>query len=200
MLMRLRADDRVLTGLAAGLASLSVVCCVAAAFLHPRLLDSLDVPALSWSDLVLGTIYPVAGAVIVRSRPRNAVGWVLVSAALIGPYLLAATVGGWSAIVRPDPLPLTDVALWFGVWGFVPYFYVLPLVLLLFPDGRPATPRWRPVVIGLTVVATVAISIRMFTGIELDIGPARSCSGSRSAASPWWSDSSGPPWRVRPAM
>jgi len=171
MLMRLRTDDRVLTGLAAGLAGLSVACCVAAAFLHPQLLDSLDVPPLSWSDLVLGTIYPVAGAVIVRSRPRNAVGWVLVSAALIGPYLLAATVGGWSAIVRPDPLPLTDVALWFGVWGFVPYFYVLPLVLLLFPDGRPATPRWRPVVIGLLVVATVAISIRMFTGIELDIVP-----------------------------
>jgi signal transduction histidine kinase len=169
--MRLRADDRVLTGLAAGLAALSVACCAAAAFLHPRLLDSIDVPPLSWSDLVLGTIYPVAGAVIVRSRPRNAVGWVLVSAALIGPYLLAATVGGWSAIVRPEPLPLTDVALWFGVWGFVPYFYVLPLVLLLFPDGRPATPRWRPVVIGLLAVASLAITIRMFTGIELDIVP-----------------------------
>ena len=76
--MRVRADDRVLSGLAAGLAALSVACCVAAAVLHPRLLDSLDVPPLSWSDLVLGTIYPVAGAVIVRSRPRNAVGWVLV--------------------------------------------------------------------------------------------------------------------------
>ena len=171
MLMRLRADDRVLTGLAAGLAALSVACCVATAFLHPRLLDTLDVPTLSWPDLVLGTIYPVAGAVIVRSRPRHAVGWVLVSAALIGPYLLAATVGGWSAIVRDDPLPLTDVALWFGVWGFVPYFYVLPLVLLLFPDGRPATPRWRPVVIGLLVIATFAITTRMLTKIQLDIVP-----------------------------
>ena len=171
MLVRLRPDDRVLSGVAAGLAVLSVVCCVAAVVLHPKLLGDLDVRPLSWSDVVLGTVYPLAGAVIVHSRPRHAVGWVLVSAALMGPYLLAATVGGWSAVVRADPLPFTDVALWFGVWGFVPYFYVLPLVLLLFPDGRPATPRWRPVVIGLMAVATLAIATRMLTGIELDIVP-----------------------------
>ncbi len=171
MLMRLRADDRVVTGLAAGLAALSVVCSVAAAILHPRLLGGLDVPALTWSDLVLATVYPVAGAVIVRSRPRNAVGWILVSAALMGPYLLATTVGGWSELVRPEPLPLTDLALWLGVWGFAPYLYVLPMVLLLFPDGRPATPRWRPVVFALATVGAVAIGTRMITDVELDIVP-----------------------------
>ncbi len=171
MLARPRPDDRVLSGAAAGFAAFSVACCIATVVLHPRLLGDLDVPPLTWSDVVLGTVYPVAGAVVARSSPRHAVGWVLVSASLIGPYLLAATVGGWSAVVRPDPLPLTDVALWFGVWGFVPYFYVLPLVLLLFPDGRPAGPRWRPVVIGLLGVATLAITTRMVTATELDIVP-----------------------------
>jgi signal transduction histidine kinase len=171
MLLRVRAGDRVLSGVAAGLALLSVACCAAAIILHPRLLDGVDVPPLAWSDLVLGTIYPVAGAVVVRTRPRNAIGWVLVSASMMGPYLLAATVGGWSMLVRPEELPLTDLLLWFGIWGFVPYFYVLPMVLLLFPDGRPATPRWRPVVIAIATVATVAIVVRMVTDVKLDMVP-----------------------------
>ena len=44
-----------------------------------------------------------------------------------------ATLGGWSLLVRPEPFPLTDVALWFAVWGFVP-------VLLRPAAGAPAVP------------------------------------------------------------
>ncbi len=171
MLQRVRARDQVLSGIAAGLAAFSVACCIATVVLHPRLLDGVDVPSLAWSDVVLGTIYPVAGAVVVRSRPRNAVGWGLLIASLIGPYLLAATIAGWSALVRPEPLLGTDVLLWFAAWGFVPYFFVLPFVLLLFPDGRPATPRWRPVVIGFMVLAGVTTVVRMFSHIEPDMVP-----------------------------
>lgn len=171
MFQRIRPGDRVLSGVAAALALISVASCVAAVLLHPRLLGDLDVPPLTWSDVVLGTVYPIAGAVVLRSHPRHAVGWILVSASLIGPYLLATTVGGWSALVRSEPLPLTDFALWLGAWGFAPYFFVLPLVLLLFPDGKPAGPQWRRVVIGLLYVATAAVGVRMFTKIELDIVP-----------------------------
>ncbi len=139
--------------------------------LHPRLLAGVNVPPLAWSDVVLGTIYPVAGAAVVRSRPRNAVGWGLLIASLIGPYLLAATIAAWSALVRPDPMLGTDALLWFAAWGFVPYFFVLPFVLLLFPDGQPATPRWRPVVVGFVALAGVTTVVRMFSGIEPDMVP-----------------------------
>ena len=171
MLLRARPDDRVLSGIAAGLAALSVMCCVAAIVLHARLLDGVDVPSVAWSDVALGTIYPVAGAVILRSQPRHAVGWVLMSASLIGPYLVAATLAAWSALVRPEPFFATDVLLWLAAWGFVPYFFVLPLVLLLFPDGRPATPGWRPVVVGFLGVAVLSTVLRMFSRVEPDMVP-----------------------------
>src|SRR5689334_9854295 len=168
---RVRVSDRSLVAVAFVLAAVSVLGCAAAVIVNRTALDGLDVPRIAWSDLVLGTVYPVAGAVLVRSRPRNAVGWVLVSAALIGPYLCAGSLGAWSELVRSEPLPATDALVWFAVWGFVPYFYVLPLALLLFPDGRPATPRWRPAIGGLLVVATIAAVTRMLAPVEPDMIP-----------------------------
>lgn len=112
------------------------------------------------ADLVLGTVWPVAGALVVRAASRNPVGWVLISASLIGPYYLAAYYA--AADRRPGmDLPAADAAAWLGSWGFVPYFFVLPLLLLLFPDGRPLTPRWRAVVAGVVVVAAVTTLARM---------------------------------------
>ena len=35
-------------------------------------------------DLIVGILYPLTGAFLVRRRPRNAVGWVLVLASVLG--------------------------------------------------------------------------------------------------------------------
>ena len=129
-----------------------------------------EVEAALWGDLVLGIAWPVAGALVVRAAPRNPVGWVLVSASLIGPYHVAAYYAAADSLPGRD-LPLADLAAWFAAWGFAPYFFVLPLALLLFPDGRPLTPRWRPVVLGVMVVAAVAVAARMVAPVTTDIAP-----------------------------
>ena len=121
---------------ATALATVSVICCLVARPLSEWLATrTLVAPAL-WADLVLGTAWPVAGALVVRAAPRNPVGWLLVSASLIGPYHVA----GYYAAIDDLPgrhLPWSDLAAWVATWGFAPYFYVVPLVLLLFPDGGP---------------------------------------------------------------
>ncbi len=155
---------------AAALATLSVVCCVAAPPIARWLAARTEVEAALWGDLVLGIAWPVAGALVVRAAPRNPVGWVLVSASMIGPYHVAAYYAAADSLPGRD-LPLADVAAWFAAWGFAPYFYVLPLALLLFPDGRPLTPRWRPVVLGVLVVAAVAVAARMVAPVATDIAP-----------------------------
>ena len=66
--------------------------------------------------------------------------------ALVGPYQLAALYAahtdgqGW----------LGAVAAWVAIWGFAPpYFFTLPVLPQLFPDGRPLSPRWRRVVVAV---------------------------------------------------
>jgi two-component system NarL family sensor kinase len=104
----------------------------------------------------LGTLgAPILGALIVWRQPTNRYGWVW---CLLG---LAVAVRGaaftyqlWAWFVAPVQ-PFGYEAVWLGTvmdtlaWGLV------PLVLLLFPDGRPPSPRWRPVVWATVVVAVV---------------------------------------------
>ncbi len=160
--IRARAVASTATGIA-------VASCVAVVPLHRWVASQVDIAPLSWSDLVLGAVWPVAGAVVISARPRNAVGWLLLSAGFIGPYLLLGTLAAWSQLARTDPLPLTDLATWISIWGFAPYLFVVPLVLLLFPDGRPASDRWRTVVTVVGVVSGITIATRMFSPVGSDV-------------------------------
>jgi two-component system NarL family sensor kinase len=122
----------------------------------------------------LGTLgAPLLGALIVWRQPTNRYGWVW---CLLG---LAVAVAGaaftyevWAWFVAPTIQPFGYQAAWLGTvtdtltWGLV------PLVLLLFPDGRPPSPRWRPVVWASVVVAVVGtLSTAVAPGPMLDGTP-----------------------------
>ena len=96
--------------------------------------------------LALGAIgAPILGAFIVWRRPGNRYGWVWCV------FGLAVAVGGaaqayevWAlyvAPIRPGGLE----AAWLALVMEALTFGLVPLVLLLFPEGRAPTPRWRPV-------------------------------------------------------
>ncbi|HEV3497117.1 MAG TPA: histidine kinase, partial [Actinomycetes bacterium] len=98
---------------------------------------------------------PILGGLIVWRQPFNRYGWIW---CLLG---LGMTVRGaayayeiWALYVAPYQ-PGGLEAAWVGNlmdalnWGLV------PLLLLLFPDGRPPSPRWRPVVWAAVAVYAV---------------------------------------------
>jgi hypothetical protein len=102
---------------------------------------------------VLGA--PILGALIVWRQPTNRYGWVW---CLLG---LAMAVRGaayayeiWALYVAPYQ-PRGLEAAWVGTVTDTLAWGLIPLVLVLFPDGRPPSPRWRPVV-WATVVVVVA--------------------------------------------
>ena len=55
---------------------------------------------------------------------------------------------------RPPTGSCLDLAAWLAAWGFVPYYVIVALVPLYFPDGTLPSPRWRPIA---RVLATVVV-------------------------------------------
>ena len=101
-----------------------------------------------------------AGAVISTRVPGNAVGWIFLAIGVLLGLLFAA--GAYSDLALDmgyDSLPGGPFAAWIGVWIFIPAAFGLPMfLLLLFPDGRFVSKRWRLVgwLLGLLVVFAAA--------------------------------------------
>ena len=160
-------------GAAAGLlAALSIGCVAVAVLLHQQAAARTAQPvALSADDLVLATAYPAVAAAIVAHQRRNAVGWLLLTTAFAGPYVLAGQYAALS-LIPGRTVPGAAAAAWVSVWGYVPYLVVLGLVPLHFPDGRlPPGRRWP--VIRAAVVAVIALETlaRMFAPVASDSSP-----------------------------
>ncbi|WP_205862866.1 histidine kinase [Planosporangium thailandense] len=158
-------------GLAAALAVTSVGCTVGAVLLHQRLAGlTTHRVRLTGADLVLATAFPLVAALVIAHQRRNAAGWLLLSTALMGPYLLAGQYAAF-ALVPGDRHPATAAAAWLSIWGYVPYLVLWGLVPMHVPDGRLNSARWRTlrrVIVGLIALQTGA---RMFAPINSDAAP-----------------------------
>ena len=124
-------------------------------------LSHVDVPSyvdrLSLYRLVSAIGLALLGALLATRRPRNRLGWLFIALAALHAgslflegYGLADVWGEWS-------LPGGAWALWVGEWVSFPSYWLLPsLVLLLCPDGKVPSRRWRPV--AFLAVAAAAVS------------------------------------------
>src|SRR5579859_7795539 len=127
-------------------------------------LFAVDVPlgfAARWAgqsySLQLATfiaVLPVApiGFLVARRQPGNPLGWMFIA------LMTLLTLGGvgtdyaWLSYRLGHHLPLAEVGVFFGpTWVWL--FLTLPLVILLFPDGRLPSPRWRAVLWSYLAVA-----------------------------------------------
>lgn len=88
--------------------------------------------------------FSLVGALIIARRPGQVIGWLLL---LIGLPLALEQVGlqyaTYTFLTRPGSLPWGDLVIWltFSSWGMA--YGGIALLVLLFPTGRPLSPRWR---------------------------------------------------------
>jgi signal transduction histidine kinase len=113
-------------------------------------------------DAVLAVSFTATGALITIHRPGNALGPVGLFMGLAGVAYLADGYASWA----PDPGAAAAAAAgWLASWLWAPPVLALgSVVLQLVPDGRPAGPRLRPLLIGtwgfiavFTVVAALGL-------------------------------------------
>jgi hypothetical protein len=118
--------------------------------------------------------FPATGALIVQQQPRNTVGWLLV--AIGAAWLFGAATDVYSRyglVFRPGSLPGATVAAVLNTFSWEPAIGLTgTFLLLLFPDGRLPSRRWRPVawLSGITVAGTSLAGV--FVPGRIDSGPA----------------------------
>ena len=162
--------DRWLRGLAMAITAAALLLCAAALVLHEVYVRrGLDVRAPNAADLVLGALFPIAGAVVLWRQPRNAAGWVLMSAALLSVSVLSHEWAYDGGVADPGSLPLVPVAVWFSAWTYIPYWVQPTLLPLLFPDGRLPSARWGRfvrIVLGLVALLTFVAMFKADDDVE----------------------------------
>jgi signal transduction histidine kinase len=90
--------------------------------------------------------YSAVGAILASRNPRSPIGWILIAVGLaFGLAFFTEGYARYALETNPGSLPSGDVAAWFGTWVYAVMLCGLPLVALLYPDGRVVSPRWRPV-------------------------------------------------------
>ena len=108
--------------------------------------------------------FVTVGAVVASRRPDNLVGWLLLAIGF--EVVLGAFVAGYAEhalLVRSGSLPGGVAAAWLAEWLLVPVFHLLALLLVLFPDGRLPSRRWRPFVWLVVITALAAVFARAFS-------------------------------------
>lgn len=139
--------------LAWSLAGLSFLLCVARIVLYVAT-GSVQPPS-SWGTGGYSAVltfflpflaFPLVGALIASRRPENPIGWICLAVGIIWMVILISTsYGVYGLVVRPGSLPFPAAIGSLGEWMWVPAVGLLgTYLILLFPDGRLPSRRWRP--------------------------------------------------------
>jgi uncharacterized membrane protein YhdT len=99
-----------------------------------------------WLDNTVNTVFfSTVGALVASCRPENPVGWLLCL------YGLVITISHFSAqyaiytlLAQPNSLPAGEALVWIVSWILPIIIGLFVFVILLFPNGRLPSRRWRP--------------------------------------------------------
>jgi hypothetical protein len=132
--------------------------------------------------------FPLVGALIASRRPHNPIGWICLAVGLLWMLLGLFDFYGVYGLAKPDtvPFPVVIYALVEGLW--LPTVGLLAIyLLLLFPDGRLPSRRWRPLAwLSGVVIVLLGVDIVLAPGELSDLEGVRNPVGLEGAS--WLAD------------
>ena len=190
---------RVATWLAWSLAALSLVLCAAGVVLY--ILTRSVQPPTTWGTgggsaafifLVPFIPFPLVGALIASRHPKNPIGWICLAVGLLWMLsIFTGEYGVYGLMVRPDSVLFPAAIGSLTEWLWVPSGGLLgTYMILLFPDGKLPSRRWRPLawLSGAVIVLTSA-GVALEPGSFADLGGVRNPFGLEEQ--PWVADAIG---------
>ena len=110
--------------------------------------------------------FPLVGALIASKRPQNAVGWLCLAVGLLWTLIGMLDYYSYYGAATPGSVPFPVVMAGMSDWMWVPAIGLLgTYVLLLFPDGRLPSRRWRPLAwLSGAVIMLLSVGVMLAPG------------------------------------
>ena len=128
-----------------------------------------------WLENTLLSIgFSSIGPVIAFRRPENPIGWISCAGGfLLAMVHLVAEYAIYALLAAPGSVPGGQAAAWLYSWLWVLPLGLIVLLLLLFPEGRLPSSRWRPFAwLSVPSVAVGAVLLAFSPGaISVGLGP-----------------------------
>ncbi|TCC19223.1 sensor histidine kinase [Kribbella sindirgiensis] len=164
--MRTSVNRRGLAGALAGLVvaevTFAVVYALSAGWGWTELVDGFVV-----TNGLMGLTFGLCGAVIAWHRPANPIGWLFLADGI--GHATTPFADALANLVHSELAQQILVTVSLAAWPWSIGLF-LPLALLLFPDGRLLSPRWRWAAIG--IIATSPLFVLEMSGSGESVSPA----------------------------
>ena len=133
--------------------------------------------------------FPVVGALIASRRPENPIGWICLAVGFFWMLnSMTSAYGVYGMVANPGSVPLPAQVGSLGGWLWVPGGGLVGIyLLLLFPDGKLLSRRWRPLAwLSGAVIVLLSLSILLTPGPLDALGGVRNPFGLEGR--PWVAD------------
>jgi hypothetical protein len=163
---------RAASWLAWSLATLSMAIFVVSVVLYVVARSAQEVPSSldALADLLVFVpflAFPIVGALIASKRPDNPIGWICLVAGLFWMFIvLGQSSDAFWLATEAAPIPHSVAIDALTQWTWVPPVGLLGIyMILLFPDGRLPSRRWRPLAwFSGVVMALASMAITLTPG------------------------------------
>jgi hypothetical protein len=133
--------------------------------------------------------FPIVGALISSRRPHNPIGWICLADGLLWSLLGMTDYYSLYGVAQPGSVPFpVAITAALSQWLWLPPVGLLGIyMILLFPDGRLPSRRWRPLAwLSGAVIVLGSVSIAFDPGPLSGLGEVRNPFGLEGA--PWVAD------------